>query len=295
MDFSITKLHELKGHSGAIYDVFSKDNFIYTAAGDGLVVRWLINEGKQDNFVVKTDGIPYSVSCIQNNNLLLFGLSNGFLHIVDVAKKREIKCFNQHRSAIYRIVENEHFAQFYTSDADGNLGVWSSKDLNLLLFLPFACGKIRDIAVSPNGTKIALACQDGYVRVLETQFFNLLDQFFAHDAGVTSLIWQTEAILFSGGKDAYITKWEWETKKKVKSIPAHNFVVYQLSINSEMLISCSRDKSIKFWDLNSLTPLHKLDVKVGGHFYSVNRLILNNSRLISVSDDKRILIHHISH
>ncbi len=294
MHFSVDRLHEIKGHSAAIYDLYSINDQIYTAAGDGLIVRWILSSGQQDNFVVKTDAIPYAVTCIQEGKCLVFGLNNGFLHIIDVNERLELKCFNQHRSAVHRLLENKEKQQFYSTDADGNLAVWSSEKLNLLLFLPFACGKIRDLALSPDGTKLALACQDGYIRILDTDFYNLVEQFYAHNEGVTSLVWQSDSVLISGGKDAHISRWNVESKTKLGSIPAHNFVVYKLAISENVLISSSRDKTIKFWNLDDFTPVFKLDAKSGGHFYSVNRFVVKDKHLISVSDDKRILVTNFS-
>lgn len=293
MQFSVARLHEIKGHSAAIYDVYSINDFIYTASGDKTIVRWILSNGKQDNFVVKTDAIPYAITGIQQGKRIAFGLNNGFLHLIDVEERKEIKCFHQHRSAIHRLFENVQKNQFYSTDAEGNLAVWSTEKLDLLVFLPFACGKIRDVSLSPNGTKLALAGQDGYIRILDTEFYNLLEQFYAHDGGVTSLVWQTDTILISGGKDAYISRWNIESMAKLYAFPAHHFVIYHLIISEEYLISCSRDKTLKFWELDTFKPVFKLDTKSGGHFYSINRLSLNANQLISVSDDKHILVHNL--
>jgi WD40 repeat protein len=143
------------------------------------------------------------------------------------------------------------------------------------------------------GTRLFLACQDGSVRILETEYFNQIGEFFAHENGVTCLAFHTEnKQLITGGKDAILRIWNLKTMQQIKAIPAHNFVIYDIQfLNPTEFITVSRDKSIKIWSLEKLNVLHKIEFKNGGHIHSVNKIQqLNTTTFATCSDDKRIMI-----
>jgi WD40 repeat protein len=74
----------------------------------------------------------------------------------------------------------------------------------------------------------------------------------AHDGGVNCLLLASSNQLVSGGKDGHITRWKGQ--ERVKSIPAHRGVIYGILEVGESLISCSRDKSIKVWEMETWKP-----------------------------------------
>lgn len=294
----ISKQREFKGHSAGIYALDFDGKFIYSGSADGFVTRWDLDLGIQDKFAINLKKPVYSICLVNSAEHLAVGLNNGDLHIFDLKRRSEIKYFTQHKSAVFCIVENSHQSHIYSADADGNLAVWNSQTFELLLYLPFNCGKIRRVSVSSDGKYIALACQDGKIRILETDYFNQLTAFFAHKDGATSCSFHPldSNILFSGGKDAILRQWNWNESKLLKEIPAHNFVIYDiLSLKENLLLTSSRDKSIKLWDLVSLNFITKLEFKHGGHKHSVNCLLkMSDTTFCSASDDKKIVFWKIS-
>lgn len=287
------KLKELTGHSAGIYSIAFDGDFLYSGSADGFVTRWNLELGIQDKFAIKFNNPVYSICLINENKLLVVGLSTGDLHIFELVSRLEIKYYNQHVKAIFAIVENPLKKQFYTADADGNLAVWNSETLELLIYLPLDCGKIRRMKSSDNGDYIALVGQDGFVRVFETTFFNEVSCFKAHENGATAIMFNPKnaSQIITGGKDALLKIWNWNTAKLIQEIPAHNFVIYDIvSIDDgNSFVSCSRDKSIKKWSTMDFSFQQKIDFKMGGHRHSVNCLIgINNSIFCSGSDDKRI-------
>ena len=87
--------------------------------------------------------------------------------------------------------------------------------------------------------------------------------------------------------------WDWKKGQLINEIPAHNFVVYDLVTNQtgSIVISASRDKTLKVWDTETMSFLQRIDHKLAGHRHSVNVIIpLDTHKWVSASDDKRILI-----
>lgn len=287
------KQQEIIGHAGAIYTCACKDGFIYTGSGDNYVARWNVETGEQDKFAIKFEESVYSLIFI-DDNLLVVGLANGHVHIFDLEQNQEIKFFTQHTKAIFALAFNELKKQLYVADADGNLSIWNTEKLSLLIYLPLDAGKIRDIAISENSENFSLACQDGTLRIFESTFFNEIHTIDAHKNGTTALLYHPtdKNRLISGGKDAMLRIWDLKTEKCLEEIPAHNFAIYSIqAINrGETIVTSSRDKTIKVWS-KVLEFQQRLDLKVGGHKHSVNKIRpLDSERFVSVSDDKKIIV-----
>jgi WD40 repeat protein len=289
------KLKEISGHAAGIYSLDFDGNHLYSASADKFVARWKLDEGIQDSFSIRFENPVYALRLYGEKSKLAVGLANGDLHIFDLNSRKELKFLVQHRKAIFALTENFVQHQLYAADADGNVSIWDTETLELLAYLPFDCGKIRRIDVSRDGMKVALACQDGQLRILRADTLCQVTDFKAHEGGVTSVQFDPKDsnILFSGGKDAHLKKWDLNSETCVRSIPAHNYAIYDLiSLNDgETLVSASLDKTVKIWQSVDLAIIQRLDVKSGGHRHSVNTLVvLNESAFASASDDRRIVL-----
>lgn len=291
----VSKVREIVGHVASIYSIDGHKDLVYTASGDHFVARWNIESGLQDAFSIKAEKAVYALKLISSQTILAFGTNSGSIHVVDIEDKKEIRHFIQHKSAVFCIQENEFKNQVYSTDADGNLAVWKKDTWDLLLFIPLDCGKIRSIAVSSNGEQIYLACQDGNIRIFETNGFNEIANFFAHENGTNSLaIFPTNSnFLISGGKDGYLRVWNLIDFSVQIEIPAHNFAVYQILFINEgkTIVTSSRDKSIKIWNARDCSFIQKIERKHYGHSHAVNDLWKKDeNHFVSVGDDKRIIL-----
>lgn len=294
METTFVHTKDFTGHSGQIFSIVSDGQFIYSAAADKFVTRWNIKIGIQDKFAIRFPKSPYSILLISNNKKIVVGLENGDIHIFDLVLRKELKYYQQHKEAIFNLLENKCKRHFYSVDASGTLAVWNTQSLGLELILPFDCGKIRRMSLNADETKLFLACQDGFVRVLETTFFNLIDEFYCHEGGLTAVCLDSknDNILFTGGKDAHLKLWDLKSKTCLKNIPAHNFVIYDiLNLNEAQFATISRDKSIKIWDKKSMNVIQRIDSKSKGHKHSVNSVVkLNDGGFATASDDRSIKI-----
>ncbi len=289
-----SKRQEIIGHSAAVYALIANAEFVYSGSADNYVARWLTATGEQDKFAIKFEQSVYALEFF-GDNLLAVGLADGGLHIFDLAQRTELKYFTQHTKAIFSIASNASKQQLYVSDAEGNLSVWNTNSLELLIYIPLDCGKIRSMAVSSTGDHFVLACQDGNLRILDTEFFNEIHTISAHKDGATSVVFHPtkEDLLISGGKDALIKIWNWKEESLIETIVAHNFAVYDLlSIHDgAQFVSASRDKTIKVWNSSDFSFVQRLESKNGGHRHSVNGLAkIDEETFVSCSDDKRIIV-----
>ncbi|TNF46298.1 MAG: hypothetical protein EP305_11560 [Bacteroidetes bacterium] len=289
---SFFKQKEFNGHVGSVFQIDYLDGFVYSVAADAFSARWDLEKGTQDQFTIRLSEAAYAVKTDPTNSHLFVGLKGGSIHVIDLLHKKELRHFVQHRSAIFCLQINSQKGHWYSTDADGNLGVWTLKEHELLLFLPLNSGKIRRIAVSSDGERIALACQDGTIRVLDTTYFNEIRSLNAHEGGSTSVSFIGDDRLITGGKDALLKSWDLENDTLLKSIPAHNYVIYDiLKLNDELWATCSRDKTIKIWDSGFEKVIQRIELKSGGHRHSVNALtFISSNEFASCSDDGKIIV-----
>lgn len=288
------KQKEITGHSGAVYCCLVKDEFVYSGGADHFVTRWSVATGEQDKFAIKFEHSVYALEII-NENILVVGLSSGGMHFFDLNERKEIKFFTQHTKAIFSIKANSEKNQLFVTDAEGNLSVWNTVDCSLMIYLPLDCGKIREIAISQYCDIAALACQDGTVRIFDTEYFNEIKTINAHKDGATSVLFHplNSDLLISGGKDALIKVWMWNEEELVETIVAHNYAVYDLIALEEgqTFASASRDKTIKIWTTTDFAFEQKIDLKTKGHRHSVNQLAaINENQFVSCSDDGRLIV-----
>jgi WD40 repeat protein len=280
---------QITGHQGPIYALSQDAHYIYSASSDKFVARWHKTTGQQDQFAIRCSQAPFSLLVLPDQNELLIGLSDGSLHLIDTLQKVERKHLKAHQSAVFAMASNPQQNQRYTADADGNVLVWDAT-WNLLLTLPMACGKIRQIAVAPDGSYFLLACADGYFRKVETTFFNETQQVYAHHEGCTALLLLANGEVLSAGKDAYIRRWS-AAGEKLNAFPAHLGTIYQLAqVSMEHYVSASRDKTLKIWSLQNDQICQKLDLQMAAHRHSINALLTLETGFVSAGDDKRIIL-----
>lgn len=317
MEFRI--LHRIREHGAAVYSLAAgrQPHTVFSASGDRYVTEWNVLTGKQVAFAVRLEQPGYATAYIAKFNLLLVANSIGGLHVINLLTSAEERYILNHSNGIFDLKFDEDRDILYVAGGDGVLSIWQLPSFELLRSIKLCDGKIRQIALSgdyrhaqshsdvssepyadsgfSSVSLIALACGDGYLRILENNFYNELYTINAHTDGVTSVAWHPQKpVLLTGGKDAYIRIWNRKEEfAEVLSIPAHNFAIYAIAFSPDgkLVATASRDKTIKIWDAKSMDPLYKIDFKAGGHSHSVNSVIwLNNQVLVSCSDDRSILV-----
>ena len=286
-----TRNYTINGHAGPVYSLTVGPNHFYSSSGDRFITRWDKTSGVQDDFVIKLDLASYAIKYIEHNCVLVVGISNGTLYLFDTVTKKELKCFTQHKTAIFSIEENKDNHHLYVGDEAGYLSIWNTLTWELEMIVNLNCGKVRALHYSSIKKLLFIGKQNGEISIFETEFYNEIKCFRAHKNGVSSILFcEKRDLIASGGNDAHIRIWNIKGEP-LKAIPAHNYTIYSLvRMSNDLFLSASRDKSIKIWFGFYDEVIQKIDAKDKGHNFSVNTLVdLNEKEFLSGGDDKKII------
>jgi WD40 repeat protein len=300
----IKKISELTGHAGAVYALEQSEtaDCFYSGSSDKIVARWNLKALCSETFSAQMPGIVYSLCLLPAKNILLAGTSEGKIHVMDLAEKKEIKILQNHNQPIFDIKYSSLHESILSAGGDGVLSVISADDFSTIKLIKLCKEKIRAIAIFENFA--AVACGDGIIRIIDLKELKVKNEFPAHTGSVYSVTFSPDGkLLLSGGKDAYLKSWLFQPEtsdlQPATSIPAHNYSIYSIvfSPDNKYFATASRDKTIKIWDTGSFDILIRINKEdFEGHNFSVNKLFWSkfNDRLISTGDDKKVMVWEIN-
>lgn len=285
---------QLIGHQGAIYDaVWDKRHERWlTAGGDGVVAGW-DEEGAEDGQAVLHH--EHAIYCVLPFvNGIAAGVQNGDLMLLyDGEKVRRIAA---HPGGVFSLyMTSDHL--LYSGGADGAVRCWKEGELVGEWEWPGA-GKIRTLAATDHGLFVGAGSGEGWVFDPKNPTTpNERAPISYHEGGIYAALWVPDKqVWITGGKDGYI-RVNLQNGNPVFSFSAHQGAIYRMVMDSNTLYTASRDKSVKSWDLASLSPQSRWDSKNKGATRSVNALALggtNSDWILAAGDDRKARLRNVS-
>jgi WD repeat-containing protein 61 len=283
----------LEGHQRPVYTLSpGRTSTEFLSAGED---RWIVawREGIADGVTLaQAEATVYSmVSDIENNSLWI-GQSNGIIRIVDFKDGKEKKALQLHGEGVFALLK--HGDLILSASADGILACTERKTGTLVWrhFIPG--GKIRELAVSPDGKFVAFGNISGFLQVCDMETGNLLWKEKLSLQGVNCVLWSKDKpVLLYGTQDAKLGLVDWQSGQQAEQIPAHNYAIYRLKWSpcGRFIASCSRDKTAKIWNPADLSVLLRLEAAPGiGHRHSVNAIYWaeEGNNFYTAGDDRRV-------
>jgi WD40 repeat protein len=303
----VTHIATLTGHSGCVYamDKGFSEKTVFTAGSDRFIALWNLETLQAEKFSAALPAPVYTICHIPEKNILLAGTTTGSIHVIDLDKKEEIKILQHHRAAVFDIQYSLKTNCFYTAGGDGNFAVCSLDTMSLLKMKKLSYDKVRSIAFNDVTLEIAVALGDSNVLIFDLFTLEYKKDMIAHQlgekvVGANIVRYSPDSkFLLTGGRDAHLNIWSVENYELIKSIPAHNWAIYDIvfSPDGTLFATASRDKTIKIWDATSYQILKRITKEnFEAHTHSVNKLIWSTygNYLVSVGDDKMVMIREVN-
>lgn len=279
----------LTGHIAPIYKLVSDGHVLFSGSGDGMVASWDAQTLEPLPFSVKV-GLPvYSI--LIHGDLILIGQGHGGIHVVDRKSKKEIHHLKFHQKGVFDICHNPKTGHYYSTGGEGSLAIFD-ENFKLIMPIGLSATKLRRLSLSADGNDLLISGSNGYVQQIDTEFFNQLASFHAHEGGTYALMRLSDNRLLTGGRDAHLRFWKRDEEgwNPDGHIEAHNYAIYDaVRIDPKHFASAARDRLVKIWDTTDLSrPKRLLHGGKTTHKNSANTLCMIGDRLFTAGDDRVI-------
>ncbi|WPP48055.1 WD40 repeat domain-containing protein [Catalinimonas niigatensis] len=305
MIVQVDKLHTLRGHKDGVYTLTNgpQDAIFFSGAGDGLIVRWNLDDAESGKVIAKVPGSVYAIHYERERNNLIIGENHEGIHIVNLDTKKELGAVKTTGAAIFDIKTYQE--DIIVASGEGMVTVLNYQNLSIQKQWNDSIQSVRSIAINPLAKEMAVGFSDNKIRVYDLKTYKRKYEIEAHTNSVFTLTYSPDyRWLLSGSRDAHLKVWNVNEHYELQeSIVAHMYCINHIEYSPEgkYFATCSMDKSVKIWDSEQFKLLKVIDkARHAGHGTSVNRLLWSKhvsetqkNPLISAGDDRSISVWQV--
>ncbi|TSD66195.1 WD40 repeat domain-containing protein [Inquilinus sp. KBS0705] len=294
---TVEKTAELTGHGNPIFtlEMSQKPGILFTGGNDKGLVEWSLNTNAFIKVMFPVPASIYAIHCPLGYPLLFAGLRSGEVLVFNFIEQKITHRLRHHIKPVFDIKSSPKKDELLVANEDGTVSVWSLKTLELLHTIQVADDTVRCITINPAEDRVAFGCRDNRIIIYDLDDYSVIKALIGHTMSVFALQYAPNGdYLVSGARDAQVKIWDNKTYNLIQNIPAHLFAVNHIAFhpNRPYFATASMDKSIKIWDAEDF-KLRKIISREKGHAshaLSINKLAWNGDQLLSVSDDKKVII-----
>jgi len=297
---TVEKIAELTGHSNPIFALAlsQKPGILFSGGNDKGVVEWSLKTNSFIKVMFPVAASVYAIHCPENFPYLIAGLRSGQVLVFDFIEQKVIKSLNHHLKPVFDIKSVNGKRELLIASEDGTVSIWSLENLELIHTITVSHDTVRCISISPDEKQVAFGCRDSNVNIYDLDDYTQIKTLNGHTMAVFSLQYSPLGdYLVSGSRDAQVKIWDMHTLDLKENIAAHLFAVNHIAFHPTQpyFATASMDKTIKIWGSDDF-KLYKIISREKGyasHQLSINKIAWDGDDLISLSDDKRIIIWRV--
>jgi centriolar protein POC1 len=297
---TVEKIAELTGHSNPIFALAlsQKPGILFSGGNDKGVVEWSLKTNSFIKVMFPVTASVYAIHCPENFPYLIAGLRSGQVLVFDFIEQKVIKSLNHHLKPVFDIKSVNSKKELLIASEDGTVSIWNLETLDLVHTIKVSHDTVRCISISPDEKQVAFGCRDSNIAIYDLEDYTQIKTLKSHTMAVFSLQYSPLGdYLVSGSRDAQVKIWDTTTLELKDNIAAHLFAVNHIAFHPTQpyFATASMDKTIKIWGSDDF-KLYKIISREKGyasHQLSINKIAWNGNDLVSLSDDKRIIIWHV--
>lgn len=297
-DRPFSKIAEFSGHTSAVYKMVKvSETEFFSGSGDGKVVKWSIEE-VGSGFLIAQLPLPIFTLNVQNNRLIAGGQCSD-LYQIDLLTGRNKTIKLDKVNNIY-IIQIDDSGNLLVGTDEGILYLIDLESFEIIISIKISQKPIRTIEML-SADFYAIGDSSGFVKIVNTKTMEVVNQLKVNDFGISNILYVQNRLIL-GTKDGKLFSFnlsnDYQFKLECRQ-EAHSSSIYRIlsfGMTTNMLITASRDKTIRFWNLDNLQPITSIKgVMDSGHSFSVNDMIYypHQNILVSAGDDKKIILWQI--
>lgn len=296
MRVNVSKQQHFNGHQGAIYALLKgKGKTVFSAGGDGLIMRWNLDEGNGEK-VGSVPGTIFSLHHLPETDYMIVGTMEGDLYVVDLVHNNIVNKQKLSETALFDIRLLPGSELFTVLTGSGTLWMVDF-EYNPVGKVELTKSSLRGFAYDALTKSLAIGSSDHKIyvntdpleddwKVLDGPTHSVFSVAFDH----------TGRKLFAGSRDAHLYVFNVDKDYALEQkINAHMYTINHIvaSDSNDLIFTAGRDKHVKIWNSATNELVKVIDYeKLDAHKHSVNKLLLiePDNLLISASDDRAVMV-----
>ena len=229
-----------------------KGNGVAIGSAEETFRIWDVEKGEElQVFSGHSDSIA-SVAFSADGQQVVSGSLDNTLKIWDVDSGEELQTLTGHQGKLTSVAFSPSGQRIVSGSFDKTIKIWDVASGKALRTLAGHQGNVSSVAFSPDGQQIVSGSFDKTLKLWDTNSGKLLKTITGHNGKVRSVAFSPDGQRVAGA-DVTIKLWDVASGRELQSFSGHTKGVRKVvfSPDGDRIFSCSSDKTIKVWDVDS--------------------------------------------